>query len=115
MLRPGPRGRRPLLLVLLLPLLAAAATAASAASPGSSQAVEVMTPGRRAGIAACRCCPGQSPRRSRCFRASCRVRSCLPGKCAGPQRCLTPVPRALPSLGPSARKRQVSLNWQPLT
>ncbi|XDB60032.1 hypothetical protein ABFV05_013648 [Capra hircus] len=113
---PGPSGRRPLLLVLLLPLLAAAATAASAAGPSPSQAVEVAAiPGRPAGAPACRCCPSRWPRRSRCFRASCRVRSCRPEKCAGPQRCLAPGPPELPSPSPSVRKRQVSLNWQPLT
>ncbi|XP_065782202.1 latent-transforming growth factor beta-binding protein 4 isoform X1 [Muntiacus reevesi] len=113
---PGPSGRRPLLLVLLLPLLAAAATAASAAGPSPSQAVEVAAiPGRPAGVLACRCCPSRSPRRSRCFRASCRIRSCRPEKCAGPQRCLAPGPPELPSPSPSVRKRQVSLNWQPLT
>nr|KAF6410889.1 latent transforming growth factor beta binding protein 4 [Rousettus aegyptiacus] len=49
--------------------------------------------------------------------ASCRVQSCPPEKCADPQRCLTPVPLALPSSSPSpsVKKRQVSLNWQPLT
>ncbi|XP_034494903.1 latent-transforming growth factor beta-binding protein 4-like [Ailuropoda melanoleuca] len=113
MRRPGPSGRRPLLLVLLLPLFAAAA---SAASPSPSEAVEVAgIPGRRAGLAACRCCPGRSSRRSRCLRASCRVQSCPPEKCAGPQQCLTPVPLVLPSPSPSVRKRQVSLNWQLLT
>nr|XP_055166225.1 latent-transforming growth factor beta-binding protein 4-like [Nyctereutes procyonoides] len=117
MRRPGPSGRRPLLLVLLLPLFAAAASAASPSpSPGPSEAVEVAgIPGRRAGLAVCRCCPGRSPRRSRCFRASCRVESCPPEKCAGPQQCLTPVPLVVPSPSPSVRKRQVSLNWQPLT
>ncbi|XP_070243779.1 latent-transforming growth factor beta-binding protein 4 isoform X1 [Bos mutus] len=113
---PGPSGRRPLLLVLLLPFLAAAATAASAAGPSTSQAVEVAAiPGRPAGAPACRCCPSRSPRRSRCFRASCRVRSCRPEKCAGLQRCLAPGPPELPSASPSVRRRQVSLNWQPLT
>ncbi|XP_043755134.1 latent-transforming growth factor beta-binding protein 4 isoform X3 [Cervus elaphus] len=47
--------------------------------------------------------------------ASCRIRSCRPEKCAGPQRCLAPGPPELPSPSPSVRKRQVSLNWQPLT
>nr|KAF6407419.1 latent transforming growth factor beta binding protein 4 [Molossus molossus] len=49
--------------------------------------------------------------------ASCRVQSCPPEKCAGPQRCLTPVPPVMPSPSPSPnmRKKQVSLNWQPLT
>ncbi|KAF6288528.1 hypothetical protein mRhiFer1_010505 [Rhinolophus ferrumequinum] len=51
--------------------------------------------------------------------ASCRVQSCLSEKCAGPQRCLTPalpsLPLPSPSPSPSVRKRQVSLNWQPLT
>ncbi|CAK7302063.1 Latent-transforming growth factor beta-binding protein 4 [Vulpes lagopus] len=44
-----------------------------------------------------------------------RVESCPPEKCAGPQQCLTPVPLVVPSPSPSVRKRQVSLNWQPLT
>ncbi|KAI5932211.1 Latent-transforming growth factor beta-binding protein 4 [Manis javanica] len=47
--------------------------------------------------------------------ASCRVQNCPPKKCAGSQGCLTPVPLELPSPSPSVRKRQVSLNWQPLT
>ncbi|XP_055269172.1 latent-transforming growth factor beta-binding protein 4-like [Moschus berezovskii] len=92
------------------------APAAAAPSCCPSQAVEVAAiPGRPAGVPACRCCPSRSPRRSRCFRASCRVRSCRPEKCAGPQRCLAPGPPELPSPSPSVRKRQVSLNWQPLT
>ncbi|KAL4667505.1 hypothetical protein H8959_006194 [Pygathrix nigripes] len=114
MRRPGTSGRRPLLLVLLLPLFAAAASAASP-SPSLTQVVEVAgVPSRLASIAACRCCPGQTSRRSRCIQASCRVRNCQPRKCAGPQQCLNPVP-AVPSPSPSVRKRQVSLNWQPLT
>ncbi|KAF6078561.1 hypothetical protein HJG60_012478 [Phyllostomus discolor] len=119
MRQPGPSVRRPLPLILLLPFLAAAASAAiPSPSPSPSLAVEAaVIPGSPAGVAACRCCPAQYPRRSRCFRASCRVQSCLPEKCAGSQRCLTPVPPALPSPSPSpsVRKRQVSLNWQPLT
>nr|KAF6286040.1 hypothetical protein mMyoMyo1_012567 [Myotis myotis] len=118
---PGLGGRRPLPLLLLLPLLAAAAAAAAASpspSPSPRQAVEAaVIPGRPAGVVACRCCPARSLRRSRCFRASCRVQSCPPEKCAGPQRCLAPGSPALlsPSPSPSVRKKQVSLNWQPLT
>ncbi|XP_030798225.1 latent-transforming growth factor beta-binding protein 4-like [Rhinopithecus roxellana] len=114
MRRPGTSGRRPLLLVLLLPLFAAAASAASP-SPSLTQVVEVAgVPSRLASVAACRCCPGQTSRRSRCIQASCRVRNCQPRKCAGSQQCLNPLP-AVPSPSPSVRKRQVSLNWQPLT
>ncbi|XP_055993011.1 latent-transforming growth factor beta-binding protein 4 isoform X2 [Sorex fumeus] len=113
MRQPVPRSRRPLLLGLLLSLLAAASAAASTASPGPRHAVEVAgIPGRPAGVPACRCCPGQSLRRSHCFRASCRGQNCTAPKCAGARPCLTPVP---PSPSPSVKKRQVSLNWQPLT
>uniref|UniRef100_G3UA49 Latent-transforming growth factor beta-binding protein 4 n=1 Tax=Loxodonta africana TaxID=9785 RepID=G3UA49_LOXAF len=104
----------PPLLLVLLPLLLQA-TATSPASPSPSQAVEVaVIAGRPAGIASCRCCPGWSPGRRRYTRASCRVRSCPPVKGTDPPGCLTPVPPA-PSPSPSVRKRQVSLNWQPLT
>nr|KAF6289967.1 hypothetical protein mPipKuh1_011024 [Pipistrellus kuhlii] len=50
-------------------------------------------------------------------KASCRVQSCPPGKCAHPHGCLAPESPALlsPSPSPSVRKKQVSLNWQPLT
>ncbi|XP_060041924.1 latent-transforming growth factor beta-binding protein 4-like [Erinaceus europaeus] len=115
MRQPGFRGRRPFLLVLLLPLLAAAATTASTVSPG--EAVEVAgTPGPPAGAAACRCCPSRSPRRSRCFRAPCRVRSCPLANCER-EKCPTSVSPGLPSPSPSpsVQKRQVSLNWQLLT
>ncbi|VFV38979.1 latent-transforming growth factor [Lynx pardinus] len=95
---------------------------APSVSPSSSSSAPRWThsqkedlPPQPLSVAACRCCPGQSPKRSRCVRASCRVQSCPPEKCAGPQQCLTPVPQVLPSPSPSARKRQVSLNWQPLT
>lgn len=37
-----------------------------------------------------------------------------PKKCAGPQWCLAPGPQSCRPQ-PSVRKRQVSLNWQPLT
>lgn len=49
MRRPGPSGRRPLLLVML-PLLAAVAAAAPLASPSPGQVVEVaVIPGHPAG------------------------------------------------------------------
>ncbi|XP_049985006.1 latent-transforming growth factor beta-binding protein 4-like [Alexandromys fortis] len=112
MRRSGLCGHRPLLLLLLL----STATSASSPSPtpSSSQAVEdKVVPGHQAGVAACLCCLGQTPRRNRCPRAFCRLRNCPRDRCTDLQGCLTPTP---PVSSPSpVEKRQVSLNWQPLT